>query len=180
MIGNRIAHPASAPAQHLAPRDWMLRQRLSSLSHRASATRVSGIIRDFHLELPGTVQYTFTRCFSTRQSAGGTTASSLSLPECISEPSPHRAIAQSPALHEGVSAVPGGALPKSTPATGTVRCWLVAVRAELFGPVSQDYAEPRSRCACRAVSSFPNCPAAKCSDRCGDVAGDLDGLFRTP
>jgi hypothetical protein len=47
----------------------MLQQRLSSLSHRASDTRVSGISRDFHFELPGTVQYIFTRHFSTRKSA---------------------------------------------------------------------------------------------------------------
>src|ERR1019366_4800527 len=63
------SHIRQAPAQHLAPRAWMLQQRLSSLSHRASDTRVSGIIRDFHCELPGTVQYTFTRYFSTRKSA---------------------------------------------------------------------------------------------------------------
>src|ERR1019366_4257192 len=46
------SHIRQAPAQHLAPRAWMLQQRLSSLSHRASDTRVSGIIRDFHFELP--------------------------------------------------------------------------------------------------------------------------------
>src|ERR1035438_10166957 len=63
------SHIRIAPAQHLAPRTWMLQQRLSSLSHGASDTRVSGIIRDFHFELPGTVQYTFTRYFSTRKSA---------------------------------------------------------------------------------------------------------------
>src|ERR1017187_2530144 len=63
------SHIRQAPAQHPAPRAWMLQQRLSSLSHRASDTRVSGIIRDFQFELPGTVQYTFTRYFSTRKSA---------------------------------------------------------------------------------------------------------------
>jgi hypothetical protein len=47
----------------------MLQQRLSSLSHRAFDTGVSGIIRDFHFALPGTVQYIFTRYFSTRKSA---------------------------------------------------------------------------------------------------------------
>src|ERR1039458_2074601 len=55
--------------RHLAPRAWMLRQRLSSLSHPASDTVVSGIIRDFYFELPGTVQYILTRYFSTRKSA---------------------------------------------------------------------------------------------------------------
>jgi len=56
MIGNRIAYPASAHP-NLAPRAWML--------HYESL----GIIRDFHVELPGTVQYTFTRYFSTRRPA---------------------------------------------------------------------------------------------------------------
>jgi hypothetical protein len=37
------------------PRAWMLQQRLSSLLHRTFDTRVSGIIRDFHFGLPGTV-----------------------------------------------------------------------------------------------------------------------------
>jgi hypothetical protein len=52
-----VWHIRQAPAQHLAPRAWMLQQRLSSLSHRASDTRVSGIIRDFHLEIPGSSVY---------------------------------------------------------------------------------------------------------------------------
>src|ERR1017187_10411487 len=63
------SHIRQAPARRLPPREWMLQQPLSSLSHRASDTRVSGIIRDFHFELPGKVQYTFTRYFSTRKSA---------------------------------------------------------------------------------------------------------------
>src|ERR1035441_1652277 len=63
------SHIRQAPARHLAPRACMLHPRLSSLSHRASDTRVSGIIRDFHFELPGKVQYTFNRYFSTRKSA---------------------------------------------------------------------------------------------------------------
>src|ERR1035441_4351757 len=95
-------------------------------------------------------------------------------------PSPHRAIAQSPAVREDVSAAPSGALPKSTLAIDTVRCRLARVRAELFDPASRDYEGPKSRCAYRGVISFPNCPAAKCSDRSGDVTKDLDGVFRTP
>src|ERR1035438_7592813 len=67
-ISNQITL-RQAPAQQLRPTSWMLQQRLSSLSHRASHTRVSGIIRNFHFELPGTVQYTFNRYFSTRKSA---------------------------------------------------------------------------------------------------------------
>jgi hypothetical protein len=59
-------------AQHLAPRAWILQQRLSSLSHRASNAGVSGIIRDFHFGLPGTVEYTLTHYFSTRKSAKST------------------------------------------------------------------------------------------------------------
>src|ERR1017187_8881248 len=95
-------------------------------------------------------------------------------------PSRHRAIAQSPAACEGVFAVPGGGLPKSTPATSTVRYGFAAVHAELSGPISRDCRGPKSRCVCRAVTSFPNGPAAECSDRPGNVTGDLDRVFRAP
>ncbi len=72
------------------------------------------------------------------------------------------------------------ALPKSTPAIDTVRCRLDGVRAGLFGRVSQGYEVPRSRCGYRGATSFSNCPATECSDRFGDVTGDLNGVFCTP
>jgi hypothetical protein len=67
-IRNQLTHPEIArPASH--PTCLDAPAAASSLSHRASDTRVSGIIRNFHLELPDTVQYTFTRYFSNRKSA---------------------------------------------------------------------------------------------------------------
>src|SRR5450759_1717646 len=81
------SHIRQAPAQHPAPRAWMLQQRLSSLSHRASDTRVPGIIRDLHFELPGTVQYPFTHSVPwERRMALPTHAGALMGPNLSPEP----------------------------------------------------------------------------------------------
>jgi hypothetical protein len=64
-IGNQIAQPASARPTSGATR---LDAPAAGLRHYRIEPPIREF-RDFHFELPGRVQYTFTRYFSTRMSA---------------------------------------------------------------------------------------------------------------